>query len=442
MLDLFLMRVTHISNFNFNLVLKLKLNIFNLIAQNHQLHMDILRKKQEQDAHTIVMRRIFDFIERNKDRMMAVDYGELRTYLSVSPHLTPEFIEEDITNTPENINLWKWIPISSHKNIPLEFIIKHPEYPWNWHEVSKNPNLTPEFIEQYPDLPWNWSIITSRDIITMEFVEKHPHYEWDWYSMSFNSNLTFNVITENPGKRWYWEHILESNTTIPFENLDEYQEYWNWDMFSLSGNPALPIEFIIKNRKHLDWRRLTCNSSITMDIVEAYPELPWDPRYFKHNPNITPEFIIKHPDYEWDMGMCIGKMHHITPEFIISHPEYDLIKYISFCANLTPEFVKEHPECEWDWNYLLSRFEITPEFIEEFKEHIASNMYSTSSSPHISMEYINEHTEFRWLWYAVMKKEFRIEFEEELEKIITRNKRKYAVIHTRLLSRREMGLGN
>jgi hypothetical protein len=404
--------------------------------------MNTLRKKQEQDAHTIVMRKIVDFIERNKDLVGCPDYGDRGIYLSKSPHFTEKFLEEDIKNNPENINLWSWKIISRHQNITMEFIQKHPEYPWDWNEVSRNPNLTSEFIEKYPEYEWDWKIISRHDNISMEFVEKHPEYPWDWNEVSKNPNLTFNMVIKYPEKKWFWQHILESNTTIPFDNLDEYIETWNMDMFSLSGNPAITVGFIIKYKKDLNWERITSNSSITMDIIEAYPELPWKTGYIKYNPNVTPEFILKYPDYDWgDMETNIYHNKNITPEFIVSHPELGLEKYITFCSNLTPEFVREHIDYCWDWSAILSQFEITPEFIENYRDYLKCWWYP-SNSPYISMNYINENGENNWYWYTIMQKEFRIEFNEELEKIVTRDKRKYATINNRLLLRRAMGLGN
>ena len=40
--------------------------------------------------------------------------------------------------------------------------------------------------------------------------------------------------------------------------------------------------------------------NITMEIIEKYPDKPWDWYYISSNPNITMEFIEKYLDKPWD----------------------------------------------------------------------------------------------------------------------------------------------
>ncbi|MDD4930569.1 MAG: hypothetical protein PHG66_00240 [Candidatus Colwellbacteria bacterium] len=38
------------------------------------------------------------------------------------------------------------------------------------------------------------------------------------------------------------------------------------------------------------------------------------------NPNITPEFVLAHPEIPWNWYM-LSNNPSITPEFILTHPE-------------------------------------------------------------------------------------------------------------------------
>ena len=42
------------------------------------------------------------------------------------------------------------------------------------------------------------------------------------------------------------------------------------------------------------------NSNITIEIIEKYPDKPWNWVSISRNPNITIEFIEKYPDKRWD----------------------------------------------------------------------------------------------------------------------------------------------
>ena len=42
------------------------------------------------------------------------------------------------------------------------------------------------------------------------------------------------------------------------------------------------------------------NPNITMEIIEKYPDKPWDWNWISRNPNITIEFIEKYLDKPWN----------------------------------------------------------------------------------------------------------------------------------------------
>lgn len=71
----------------------------------------------------------------------------------------------------------------------------------------------------------------------------------------------------------------------------------------MSVNATL-IEAIIANYQtdcDDDWNKLSCDPSVTMDIIMKHPEKPWNWDYISRNPNLTIEFVKKYPLMPWDL---------------------------------------------------------------------------------------------------------------------------------------------
>ena len=89
------------------------------------------------------------------------------------------------------------------------------------------------------------------------------------------------------------------------------------------------------------------------------------------NPSITPEFIEKHIDKNWDWGrLSLSVNPSITPEFVEKHIGKDWwwgIYGLSSNPSITSEFIEKHIDHDWQWGYygLSSNPSITPEFIEK-----------------------------------------------------------------------------
>jgi hypothetical protein len=57
-----------------------------------------------------------------------------------------------------------------------------------------------------------------------------------------------------------------------------------------------------------------------MELVESYPDKPWNWYWISKNLNITMEMIESHPDKPWDWE-CISENPNITMEMIEAHPD-------------------------------------------------------------------------------------------------------------------------
>ena len=72
------------------------------------------------------------------------------------------------------------------------------------------------------------------------------------------------------------------------------------------------------------------NLNITMEIIDKYPNKPWDWYEISRNPNITMEFIEKNPNKPWDWE-GISRNCNITIEII--EKNIDKIDFVGLSKN-------------------------------------------------------------------------------------------------------------
>jgi len=123
-----------------------------------------------------------------------------------------------------------------------------------------------------------------------------------------------------------------------------------------------------------------CNQLWT--LIERYPEKPWDWKYISFNPNITMEIIEKNPGKPWNWYR------------------------ISKNPNITMGIIEKYPEREWNWEYISSNPNITIEIIEKYSDK-SWNWYYISENPNITMEFIEKYSDKSWNWYYISKNPFR-----------------------------------
>ena len=81
-----------------------------------------------------------------------------------------------------------------------------------------------------------------------------------------------------------------------------------------------------------------------MEIIEKYPNKPWDWEIISENPNLTMEFIEKYPTWDWEI--------------------------ISENPNLTMEFIEKYPNKPWNWRFISRNPNITMKIIEKYIDKI------------------------------------------------------------------------
>jgi hypothetical protein len=113
------------------------------------------------------------------------------------------------------------------------------------------------------------------------------------YSISLNPNIT-------------WENVLSCPTLNA--NFDPF-------LYGLSVNLNITLDVIMENLKSKnpkDWYfgAISRRSDVTWDIVQQYPDFPWEASGLSMNPNITWEIIrsslSSNPQFKWGLKLFSG----------------------------------------------------------------------------------------------------------------------------------------
>jgi len=308
--------------------------------------------------------------------------------------------------------------LSSNPNLTIDLIEKNQEKPWDWAEISKLPNITFSIVEEHPDKDWDWGVgLLTNPNITPDFIMDNRHLPWafpgyDWgnniSNLLDNPNLTIDFVKRHPNLIEWNDNIvneLGNHKNITLDILDKYEFTCHLD--SRSENPNLTLEYVFDKHMKLidsdysdgapeppetlcrdwDWNDiwggvkikslkefelysaatfgymhwgswgLSNNKNLPWEIVEKYPDKPWNWKDLSRNPSITWENIISNPDKPWDYKGIFANPN-VTWEIIKNNEKllYDVIigdgKSISSNISITPEIVLGNLEISWDWELI------------------------------------------------------------------------------------------
>ena len=325
--------------------------------------------------------------------------------------------------------------LSKFRNIYEDIIDKYPNKQWDWEWLIENTDINVEnyipfnLIEKYLD-KWDYYYLSKNPNLTEKIILKYPNQNWDIKYLIKNNKITdFNALTRFKyinkkiinkylDKSWDWKWLIE-NTNIRVENY-----------YHLSKNPNLTeefilkypykdwdIEYLIKNNKITDFNALSKFKNITQDIIKKYSDKSWDWKwlientnihvetyislklieeyYYKlnyyilsENPNLTKEFILKHPSQNWNI------------EYLINNNKITDFNILSKFKNITQYIINKYPDKPWDWEWLIENTNIKLEkyilfnLIEKYL--YKWNYYELSKNPNITEEFILKHPSQNW----------------------------------------------
>lgn len=198
--------------------------------------------------------------------------------------------------------------ISSSVNLSIGYIKDMGTHKFNWAYVSQNPNIFPEDVIQNIHMPWNWFYLSYNPNINIDFVVRFIEQKWNWNAISSNPGILLNDISDNPTLPWCW--------------------------ISISRNPNLTLQFVRDNEYRINFPSLfdVCST----EIIDFYHvKVKHNPRSV-NNPNITIDFIIKHPHLSLKLFNLFGN-HSITFDYIekiiLKYPDYTDLYLRLLCSS-------------------------------------------------------------------------------------------------------------
>lgn len=239
----------------------------------------------------------------------------------------------------------------------LEQAIKsYPTATWDWLALSLNKSISFEFIQAHRDLPWKISAVSRNSSITEAIVRTNVEFPWHFSNLCANPNISFGFVLEfminSPSKidiNWL---ALSANPSITMDIVDRYPEYpWN-DQY-LSMNPNITSNYILNTNRNWSMSHISANQGISeRDIYKNV--LPWDYLNLSSNPNLPAKYVNDNPNHDWNMYSVSSNSNITTTDIEMFHSINWNSVGLSFNPNITYDYVKAHPERNWSKQMLLA----------------------------------------------------------------------------------------
>lgn len=288
-------------------------------------------------------------------------FPNLRRYLARNPHITMAMVLEDMARHPSHKHEWTFDNLC--KVIPLDTLLAHgftPAYPdmvtcdliqpsidtlrktkdtipWNWYMLTSHRDIRIEDIARHPDLPWYYDVICYNPNLTLQHVLTYPHLFPDQHNVHnvfflLGRTATFEDIIHHPDKPWSF-NALSSPNIKTVEHVKRLIEYFENDRTTpglrlcICRNPNLTFDDLVSlerdYRDHPAYPNFKLlpfspyNPNTTLDHLQPYSPPPYCYNRLHVMVDRLPlDFILEHPDIPWDWMDIITNNKHITYESI------------------------------------------------------------------------------------------------------------------------------
>jgi hypothetical protein len=212
-----------------------------------------------------------------------------RFTFSIFQHASEKTLEKYIGSSDS----WNWeimtdrVSNLSTEKLSLDFVKRHMDKPWDFERLT--PYFSFDFIEKFITKPWSWEYLTST--VSFDFIKKHMDklYRWNYHELTFNLSVTEDFIIEHIDEDWNIFEIYDPYISDLW--IDKHSKDWcGWDTLILFIyiTPECIEKYIYKFQNLC---ALSENPNVTAEFIERHPEVMRTT--FEKNPNITPEFADK-----------------------------------------------------------------------------------------------------------------------------------------------------
>ena len=120
----------------------------------------------------------------------------------------------------------------------------------------------------------------DKTLISTMYPNETDTESWDWYS-------------NNVGAKWCYVDQLDDNSI-------EFHSAWSSPVgLIVKLADRFGIKEMSVQSEDVDWGCISRNPNLTMEIIEKYPDKPWNWTCISRHPNITMEMIEKYPNKPW-----------------------------------------------------------------------------------------------------------------------------------------------
>lgn len=259
--------------------------------------------------------------------------------------------------------------ISSHEAITWDFIQQNPEIKWDFEWVSMNPNISFSIVDNNPNYDWDYQELSRHLDLTWDYILKNRDKDWDWAYIFNYLEITPTLIQDNPLIPWEYE-ILATNKSITWEivkinshiHVESYDSINNTAIKWAQDPPKYNIWFceLLQSNPNIKWKdiqempyhnydEISINPNITIDIIRAYPEKPWNFSRFSQNKSVSGDIVDANPDIPWDY-LHLSQNYNITPDYIIKNIDKPW-DFDSICMYLNKSFELIKLKSDYDWPY-------------------------------------------------------------------------------------------
>jgi len=177
--------------------------------------------------------------------------------------------------------------LSTHPNLSIDWLTRFPNEAWRWTQVSQHPNIHIEMILDHLELPWHMECVGHNPNMTMEFVHNPVlntrFLQTTWLALTLNRSISIQDMLDHSHLPWRWSafvHRQEPEITLEF-------------LLSLHCRVSLPSPI----RWQIQF--LSAHPNITVEDVNAHPEIQWDWVFLSQNPNMTQDFVDNNFTRPW-----------------------------------------------------------------------------------------------------------------------------------------------
>jgi hypothetical protein len=157
-------------------------------------------------------------------------HNVVTTNLNITMKIIKKYLYLDFLTYGLNRN-WHMGRLSSL--ISLDEIEENLQYHWNWYIISTRQDLTFDFVKRLINKynQFDFDALSSHRAIPIEYMIEHYYMDWDWNIVSLYKKLSIEIINNNKHISWKWQNILQNDytdiTLIKYFLENNYKDFTN-----------------------------------------------------------------------------------------------------------------------------------------------------------------------------------------------------------------------